>query len=616
MRTFLKFAFLGVGLFLLGASAFLFLVPLDQREVAEKLASYHFGRPIKIGALQIQYGNPLIFDLRDVHMANKPWGSDPDFLRFSHAAGSLNPAALLKGTLEFNNLVLDDAELLLERNAKGVGNWKPGNTDENYSPHPDNPSDAARSRRSMPTIFSLALHRGHIRFITSSGTPLQIDLNDLDLSARNLDQPLVLSVDGAYNQHPLQINIAASSFQDLHDTGKPFNAEIKVKGGDGLITLNTQMKDPINFDDLEGTLHMTTKNLGAMVNIFGENFSAALPAQLDGLLKRENDKWNLNKVEGEIDGNRFGGNINLLEGARHSPDNVQLNINFENLNADNLWTKTREQNGSDRFSLLHANNHPDPLFDADLTIERLRFDAINAAHLKAHIRSSPGAKSIDDLSLSLMDGKAEGSVQSRATPEGNKMSVDAALVNIDAEQLTRLGGITSKALTGKTEAHLRLSGIAESFDDLASHGDGEAIFFIRNGLIKKNIIREASLDVGALFSGGKEMTPLSCLLIVSTSENGIALLSPLYIKTRDGNLFGGGTVNFRDHTLNVAFKTQPDKTGDLALDVPFQVKGSFNAPHIWFGSKNQINQLEEEAPVNRDELSPAFKSLVEKSACL
>lgn len=608
-------AILGVtsGITVLVAATILFFTFIDFKTAVEILATHHFGRTVKIGALRTTFRQALELELDDVHLANAPWGNDPDMLRFARARVTVDLRSLLYGPLRFRNFILEDVNLILERNEKGLGNWKlSGDNAAALASHPDHPSDAARDRRDMPTILNLILRDGHITFRTSSGKVLRIDLDNVALNTLNNNSPVTISVDGAYNDHSLQLAIATDSFDALHNSNKSFSADITVKGGDGLIRLNAQLMDPINFDDFYGWLDINTKNLRSMATVFSDDFQSNLPAQLGGYLERHNDDWQLTKAEGKVGDNPFLGEILLVEGPRHSPDTVRGTVNFDHLDIDALRTKMNVSKSTD-YDVLYASSDPDPLVDANLGAKRLNYGLLKANDFTTHIRIGKRSKSIDKILFGWLGARVAGSIESSSSTEGNKVIVSAKATNINAQSLLGLAG-TGISLTGKMDAQIFLSGYGKNYDDFKQHSNGEAVLVVKDGFIQTNALRGAALDVHALFGRNSDMTSLSCFLAASTVRDGYLLITPIFVRTTSNNLFGGG--HFDLHNNNLDFNFEAEKAGALALRLPIHASGNINTMHIGLGSSADIERLKAIAPQNIDRLSSPFKMQAIKSGCL
>jgi hypothetical protein len=93
-----------------------------------RLATEHVrratGRELAVnGKLSVGVFPRLRIAADDVTFANAPWGSRKDMARIKRVEGELSLLALLRGRVEVARLELVQPDVLLETNAKGVGNW-------------------------------------------------------------------------------------------------------------------------------------------------------------------------------------------------------------------------------------------------------------------------------------------------------------------------------------------------------------------------------------------------------------------------------------------------------------------------------------------------------------
>jgi uncharacterized protein involved in outer membrane biogenesis len=82
------------------------------------------GRELRIrGDLDVKLLPRLALVAEDVSFANASWGSRPDMARVKRLEASVALLPLLRKQVEVTRLVLVEPDLLLETDAKGVGNW-------------------------------------------------------------------------------------------------------------------------------------------------------------------------------------------------------------------------------------------------------------------------------------------------------------------------------------------------------------------------------------------------------------------------------------------------------------------------------------------------------------
>ena len=75
----------------IGVGAIVLLVTADLRPLIERYARTSLHRRLAIGALRIGWGNPLTVELRDLDLANAPWGSAPDIVHIESISAEVGP---------------------------------------------------------------------------------------------------------------------------------------------------------------------------------------------------------------------------------------------------------------------------------------------------------------------------------------------------------------------------------------------------------------------------------------------------------------------------------------------------------------------------------------------
>jgi AsmA family protein len=73
---------------------------------------------------------------------------------------------------------------------------------------------------------------------------------------------------------------------------------------------------------------------------------------------------------------------------------------------------------------------------------------------------------------------------------------------------------------------------------------------------------------------------VNCLLGMVDLKNGMGTVWPLRLRTPDGNLVGGGSVDFLRQRLDLTIQSESASTSFFALDVPIGISGDFQHPSI------------------------------------
>lgn len=146
------------------------------------------------GGLRIHAGRVIRIEARDLRLGNTRWGSRPEMFRAASAVLVIDTASLLAPTIIVEQIVVEGADLLLERRADGAANW-----DFDLATDSDSAGLDLRIRR-------LSLPQARLRF---QGPPLQ---RPLDLSLERAEQLLAaddslrLALQGKANDMALQLD--------------------------------------------------------------------------------------------------------------------------------------------------------------------------------------------------------------------------------------------------------------------------------------------------------------------------------------------------------------------------------------------------------------------------
>jgi AsmA family protein len=82
------------------------------------------GRDLKIaGDLKVGISLTPIVAVDDVSFANAAWGSRPEMVTVKRFEAEMELLPLLSGDIRVKRIVLNGADILLETDAKGAGNW-------------------------------------------------------------------------------------------------------------------------------------------------------------------------------------------------------------------------------------------------------------------------------------------------------------------------------------------------------------------------------------------------------------------------------------------------------------------------------------------------------------
>jgi AsmA family protein len=146
---------------------------------------------------------------------------------------------------------------------------------------------------------------------------------------------------------------------------------------------------------------------------------------------------------------------------------------------------------------------------------------------------------------------------------------------------------------------------------------GHAVLGMVQGSVSRDLMEKLSTDLHNLFGKRKGSAQVACLLGIVDLRNGLAVISPLELRSTAGTVIGGGQVDILGKRLDITIQSESATTGLLALDIPIRISGSFADPsidpQIGAGAKTRKALLNSNPTQN---LSPELRGLAERNPCL
>lgn len=545
----------------------LYLSRADLKPLVEREASEALGRRVSFGSFQVRWGDPLRVDFTDLAIANAPWGSKPDMARVGKLSAQLEVGPLLRGVLRYRQLRLSDVTVVLERDPDGVGNWKFG--------------DGAglglvpKNRTQFPTLIDFAGERGLITYRTRSGNMLGIRLDRVAIASPRDQAPVRLLADGAYNDAPVRLDATTDSYAVLRDDDVPFGARFTLAGPDTDIAFNGTLQEPLDFEGAHGELSIEARALDDLIDALGDKSEADLPLSVAGILVRNGDHWSLAAAKGRLRQSDFSGALALTEGKPQQPDDVTLDLEFSTLDVDALAASFGNANGAMALDALPL--HPAALAELnaaiDVTASTLAVAGRTLRSVVLDGRLAGGDVTLTELSFALGGGRLSASGTLEAEDSDGRLSLRARLAKAEIAALARELGATGDEIRGRLDGAASLSMTGPTVGAALKHSDGAAVLLMRDGRIAQSLIEQLSTDLRGLFRERQDSVPVTCLLGIVTLRDGIGVIAPLRLESRDAIAVGAGKIDLARDRLDLTVRTEPDSTGFFALDIPVRISG-------------------------------------------
>jgi uncharacterized protein involved in outer membrane biogenesis len=186
------------------------------RPLAELLVEKTTGRALSIeGELDARPGRIISLRAGGIRLANADWGSADTMLSIGETEISVDLFALLGGTVAIDNLVVNNARLLVEEDDQGRSNWAMGDGNADDQPPP---TSASQGPKALPVVRSQLSNID----ITVKGAALPRPL-ELHLASvvHNADQgnEIHATVIGSVDKRALKLQVSVGPVAQLLDAG-------------------------------------------------------------------------------------------------------------------------------------------------------------------------------------------------------------------------------------------------------------------------------------------------------------------------------------------------------------------------------------------------------------
>ena len=573
-----------VGLALVSAAGLAaWLVNADLKPIVERRATESLGRKVTLGGFDIAWGDPLGVEIRDLSIANAPWGSDPEMIRLGRLSALIDVPSLLKGVLRYEKLRIADLKVVLERDQNGIGNWK-------YGGSSGGPGLVPKNRAQFPTLIDFAGENGLVTYRTRGGNVLSIRLDQVAIASPDEYSMVSLQAAGAYDAGAynggtdedvaLRLDATTEPYFILRDDSTPFGARFSLLGKDTDIAFDGTMMEPLDFEGVRGEFSLTAKTLNELMRVAGAAQEVDVSLLLLGRLARDGAHWSLSDAKGRLARADFLGRLELLEGRprgdKVDPDDVAVTLDFGRLDMDPLLAAFGAAKGDTKLETLPLRQPGLGAINLSMVLsaEQLRIAATKLPNFALDGRLQGGNITLRDLKFAFGGGTLafDGSLKQGKTAE---LALNAHLIRAQAEEIARLFG-------GGDEIRGRLNGGATfrlqgaTVGEGLKRGGGAVLISLAQGDIARSLVERMSTDLRSLFRTEEGRVKVDCLIAAMTVKNGVGTLSPLRLESDEAVVLGGGRVDLAGRRLDLVLKTERDSTSFFALDIPIEISGPFD----------------------------------------
>lgn len=565
-------------------------------------------------------------------------GGNPTMARIGSATASIDLWPLMARHLSIHTVVLDQPDIALARAADGASNWQFKPRDENaprsrWTVDVDRLvisagrlayADAVKDMELQARVETL--QPGSDQGSAATGAATQSPLRASAPSAasapavpaasasgpKGTPRPapvygIRFDLEGRYEKARIKASGRGGQVISLRDKVVDYPLQIDLKAGTVAFSAEGFLTNPRALSGLDFDVQLSGNSMADLYDVTGLVLPNTPPfrtrGRLTGSLEPERAVWQYSRFDGTVGQSDLHGDVRYTSGKprpRLEGSMISNQLRLADL-GPTVGTNRRvgssdstTQNTSTRQAKRSGKVLPDARFaaerwdkmDMDLTFKGrhiirpqslpLQDLSVRAVMKNAQLRLAP-------LTFGIAEGRIESAVdidgrsaplkaQIRGNVQGLKLSAMFPKIELMKKSLGRMDGAIALESTGNTLA------------ELLGHGTGEMRLYVREGVLSKQLLELAALNVGSiivgrLFGEDREVR-LRCAVADFTVQDGLARTRVVKMSTEDAIVEATGTIDLASEKLDLRIKPESLEWKFFSLRTPLYVRGTFGDPDV------------------------------------
>lgn len=524
-------------------------------------------RPIDIWAPRIT--------VKDIELANTDWGSKPEMLTLDRLQFSVRLWDLLKGDVVLPEIHLSKLRTLLEKNAKGKGNWE-FKTDE---------KDEA-DRTEIPKINQLTLKDSRLDYRDpTTGTELNVTASAAGAAK---EQGVRLQGGGRFEGERFTLKAQGGSLLELWQKSKPYPVDLKMAAGDTKVSVEGTFADPVQLQEPKLSIDLQGDSLAKLTPFIGVPLAETPPYKFSGRVTRSGERWVINDLKGKMGSSDIAGDAEYSSPEDRpflKADIKSRRLDFKDL-AGFIGADPKQEDKEKEKIFPDKPYDPKAMRSADTDVNFYSNNIITpnlpVDEFKAHLKIDHGKVTLDPLDFRIDIGEIASVIQLDASKDIIATKADVKIRKVPFKRLLAETRFEEES-DGMFFGQIILDTTGNSVADMLGRGNGDVTLLMEQGRISNLLMELAGLDVaeslGFLLTKD-ESTRIRCVIGNFKVNQGIMKTAPFVIDTTDTNINIEGHIDLRQETANLRLKASPKDPSILSARVPVNVTGKLKSPKV------------------------------------
>jgi hypothetical protein len=245
------------------------------------------GRELRIGGnLDLRIGFSPAVVVEDVSFANAPWGSRPEMVKVRRFEVEVALFPLIFRDVRVKRLILVQPDILLETDAKGIGNWSLRGAAAPPAPPTTKPG-ATKPGLAAIAVEKIRIEKGTITYRDGRAkTATSLALDRLDLQGKDVTSPATIDLAAAYSGKAFTLAGTVGPPGELLAPSRPYPVKLSLKASGATIEVEGTIAKPMEAAGLDLKVAARGQELAEVAGLAGKSVPAlgpfAVTAQVTG----------------------------------------------------------------------------------------------------------------------------------------------------------------------------------------------------------------------------------------------------------------------------------------------------------------------------------------------
>jgi AsmA protein len=630
MKSFLKWGAIIIGCLVVVIIAALVLIPMfvdvaKYKPVLESKVTEATGRTFAVGDdINLSLFPWAGVSFSDLRLGNPAGFTEKDFVKVKSFEIRVKLLPLLSKDIQIKRFVINEPQIVLVKNKKGLENWaQPKQSSKDSPEKKTTPAETVASGFEVPlsalTAENVAINNGSALWIDhTTDTKKKITDIGLNLNDVSLDRPVKLTFSAQLDQKPLSLEGTVGPVGTGLKEGK-IALDLSLKALQQLVLhLKGDLENLVINPGVDLDLELAEFSPRKLMSELGQEFPVETtdPEVISRLaikahVKADAKKVSLTKGNLELDQSKLEFSAVVAE---FSKPNLKFDLNLDQIDLDRYMPPKSEKPPVEKTSAsaepIKKKTDYGPLrrliLDGALKIAKLKVNNANIEDAVLKIKAKDGVFNLNPIKLKLYQGNAAGKAVLNVAKNTPRTKIKLQLKNVQAGPLLQ-DVLEKDILEGATNADIDLALVGDDPEKIKKTLKGKGELRFNDGAIVGIDLSAMARNVGAAFGLAKEgekrpRTDFAELLVPFKIKKGVVKTPQSSLKSPFIRITAAGTADLVKETLD--FRVNPQAVATIKGQGDEKKRSGFMVPILVSGTFS--------LPIFRPDLSSATKQRIEK----